>query len=652
MLRRSSARLFALLLLCGLFPLTVSASYRDNPPAQPGFTHTPWVAGNDTDRGLRLAGGPIFYSSPTIAEIDGNAGNGKEIAVGGTDGALYVYRQNGTLAWGPINVLPGGAGSCAYGGTDGIINTAPAVGALFDDGIPYIVVGYGTILKTNCPGGVVAYDGRNGGLKWRYVLNDGNEDLHGVFSSPALADVDGDGQLEVGFGNFERNIVLLNSNGTRRWRYHNADTVWSSPAFADADGDSLPDLIIGSDITRNSILGNGDGGYISALRGTTGAEIWRKFADITVWSSPAVADLDGDGVQEVIIGSGCFYGDATGDGVRDQFPERDGHWVKILNVRTGDTIRTLNASGCVAASPAVADLDSPPDGKLDIVVGVQTYGGGPINAHVPPTPLAGYVQAWRYDNVTPRWTTEPKTPPAGINDNYIGNLKSPVVGDIDGNGSQEVLIANLSSVAVLNGSNGAELTCNGDCGSKPTLMAWGSLGAAPALGNLDGDNDLEVVIGGAHSMDPQNRGYLYVWTNISGLGSSANGATPYRAAWPMFRRTPTHTGVVPALLRSPASVTVLSEEGGPARSVFVSLQDASGELIAWTATKDKSWLSVTPQGTAPSTLTITVNPAGKIAPFDETATVTVSSASGSPTISVRLLVVAELFETYLPLGLR
>ncbi len=173
----------------------------------------------------------IRRGSPTIAEIDGNTSNGKEIAIGGNEGMLYVFRANGSQLWSK-NVLP--VPSCTYSDGDGALHSAPSVGLLFGDGVPYVVVTYGSIqgaALSNCPGGVVAFDGRNGNQRWRHVLNNSKEALHGTLSAPALADVDGNGTLEVGFGDFERNIVMLNSDGSQRWLFHNADTVWSSPRF-------------------------------------------------------------------------------------------------------------------------------------------------------------------------------------------------------------------------------------------------------------------------------------------------------------------------------------------------------------------------------------------------------------------------------------
>jgi hypothetical protein len=622
-----------------LFPFAALASFTDNPPAQPGFTHTS-LNPSDTPPGKLLSGNRIGYSSPTIAEIDPNF-RGKEIVVGGKDGTLYVYHRDGSLAW-QVNVLAG-LPTCNYNtDVDGIINSSPAVGDLFDNGIPYVVVGYGTILgPKSCPGGVAAYDGRNGSLRWRYQLTNSGENLHGVLSSPALADVDGDGTLEVGFGNFERDMVLLNTDGTKRWRYHNADTVWSSPAFADVDGDGLPDMIIGSDISENLKVTPKiyDGGYVTALRGTDSTILWRNYYNQVIWSSPVISDLDGDGAREVIVGAGCF------DGFN---PAVNGHWVKILRIDNGQEIRTLNASGCVASVPAVADLDG--DSKLDIVVGVD----GRHNS--PATP--GRVQAWSYDNPTPQWTATPGEAIGGGNDPDLGNLKSPVIADVDGNGSLEVLIANNSNIVIFNGATGAQLTCN-NCNNGPqkTLMAWYPVHSTPAVGDLDGNGKLEVVAGGSHLYSPGGsgaRGFLYVWTNITGLGSPAGSAPPNSAPWPMFHGGPTHTGVAitPALRPSATGISQIVQQGASARTVHISIADAADGAINWTATDNQSWISLgDSNGTTPVTLDVTINPSA-LALGTHTGKISLNSSFGDPEIDVTVRVVDEVFTVYMPLAQR
>ena len=119
-----------------------------------------------------------------------------------------------------------------------------------------------------------------------------------VFSSPAVADLNNDGLLEIVVGSFDNYVYCLNATGGLLWRYQAGGYIFSSPAIADLNNDGLLEVVVGS-----------DDGYVYCLN-ATGGLLWRyqtsrRWAD----SSPAVADVDGDGWLEVVVGSdtGCVY---------------------------------------------------------------------------------------------------------------------------------------------------------------------------------------------------------------------------------------------------------------------------------------------------------------------------------------------------------
>src|SRR5213076_1110120 len=132
-----------------------------------------------------------------------------------------------------------------------------------------------------------------------------------------------------------------------RWQYGGClsgpycQTGWySSPAVADLDGDGNPDVIWGA--------------YdVVALNGADGSLKWRAPSGNPnrVWPGVVVADLTGNGTLEVVVARQ----DLT---VYDRF----GNVLWTRNPFPGDELRTL----------AVADLDN--DGQLEIIVG--DAGGG------------------------------------------------------------------------------------------------------------------------------------------------------------------------------------------------------------------------------------------------------------------------------------
>ena len=127
-------------------------------------------------------------------------------------------------------------------------------------------------------------------LKWQRGGCFGSWCQTGWYSSPAVADLNGDGQPDVVWGSYD--VVSLNgSTGAEQWRAPSGNRVWPGVAVADLTGDGTLEVIVGAAATRS--------------RSTTGsaASVWtaNPFGNGEV-RTLAVADLEIDGQFEIVVG--------------------------------------------------------------------------------------------------------------------------------------------------------------------------------------------------------------------------------------------------------------------------------------------------------------------------------------------------------------
>ena len=118
---------------------------------------------------------------------------------------------------------------------------------------------------------------------------------HQIPSSPALADLNRDGRLEILLGCKDGRVYVWEANGhlLPGWPAVTDAEISASPAVADLDGDGRLEVIIGSK-DHKVYIWDAEGRLFPG---------WPKATGGPISSSPAVGDLDGDGTLELVIGS-------------------------------------------------------------------------------------------------------------------------------------------------------------------------------------------------------------------------------------------------------------------------------------------------------------------------------------------------------------
>jgi len=182
------------------------------------------------------------------------------------------------------------------------------------------------------------------------------EDKRIAFSAPALADLDGNGRIEIVLpSTWPALLYVFDSEGNdynENWPKSLPGSVGPSPAIADVDGDGDLEIII----IRNDSM-------VYVLQHDTAADLpgWpQRVGNWTMFYfhvSPLVADIDGDDRPEVIAASSTKEGEEHAKAYAFHW---DGSlvsgWPKMM---LGDFL-LVNSTG------AVADLDS--DGDAELVV--------------------------------------------------------------------------------------------------------------------------------------------------------------------------------------------------------------------------------------------------------------------------------------------
>lgn len=259
-------------------------------------------------------------------------------------------------------------------------------------------------------------------------------------SSPEVADMDGSGNLKVFVGSRAGTVSKLDKDGRLEWEIRMSTSVSAKVSAVDINGDGVKELIAKDDNGKVMVLRNSGGTYPGWPQDTVKNLTWPF--------EVGAADLNGDGIREVFTTTPekkFLVWHQNGE-IRSEFPVSDAsHSAPRLADLDGDgrdefiigqadgTVLVCDEKGrplpgwpfksghSIYYTPQIIDLNG--DGKLDLVYTAWNPEGVGKQA--------GYVMALNRDG----------TPLKGF-PKFIGKAIAPVTfADLDGDGYLEMVAA-------------------------------------------------------------------------------------------------------------------------------------------------------------------------------------------------------------------
>ena len=428
------------------------------------------------------------FSSPVVGNVAGHTDGDVDVVAGYPDGSLHVWSARSGRQEFVVRTL-------------GAIQASPTIFRV--PGGPLAVV------SSNTQGEVFAYTFTGGVARrtfYKKVTKTGNPSVNGFFGTATVADLDHNGRQWIVASSWDQRLYVWDLAGNTKpgFPFWAKDTIWSSPVVATLDGDAYPSIVFGydcfgvsgQDCYRDYRKG---GGYVTVL-GHTGVVRpgWPRFlAGETVWSTPAVADLFGNGRKEIVVGTGLFFKD-------DSTHPTAGHQVLGFD-SAGRTLPgfPIAVTSRTFSSPAIGDVLGL--GTPQIAIGLENGTTGLFDS----TGHRRWQKCTSYLGTT-----------------CVGSHASPAIADVFGTGRQQVVAVGGNDFHILDAA-GTDIA---HAVIPETLVG---LAATPTLVNIDGTAKILFALMAKDTDPNKRRAKVITYTLPNALGKSA---------WPMFKANLTRTG--------------------------------------------------------------------------------------------------------------
>lgn len=498
------------------FPFQVAPVDGLNPAISPSYLAAPAYSTPPGENGGidPTTAGESITPTPAIADLDGD---GKpEIVIATYAGTIYVVKSDGTALDGWPVRLP-------------LVPSCP-LDEPNDPAVP--CMGTGTVPEPSL-----------------------NFLARGAFGSPVIEDMDNDGKFEIVQAAFDGRIYIYELDGKpmdgwpvlvhfpKKSGSGEYNRVFTTPAVGDFNNDGTPDVLTGS----SEKLGNAGGSgafYLIDGRGTKVSDTpylpgWpittvslNLFPLVSegVSNSPVLVDIDKDGKLEGVMhgnasppfilptnpGTQPFPGSTPSNALPVRIDE-DGNEVRGIaptsTFGAGSTAILPDTMFPLFAQPSIGDLDQ--DGTPDIVAS-----GGSLS--MAQTLLSSQPKGGAAQHLLSMWSGKTgkmlASSPIVLEDFTFFNNQA--IADLTNDGYPEVLV----------GTGGYFVHAADACGREPPgwpKFVGGWVTATTAIGDVDGDDALDVVVG-------TRAGWLFAW--------KTKGRTDGVISWPSFHHDNRNTG--------------------------------------------------------------------------------------------------------------